>query len=199
MKVICRDRQQKSRKAAPEGRVVSSVASDIDRLLATKSYDDLVALEVQILNKLKSNEPIDVDYWEQLLQNLTVWKARATLTKVYQSVIASRLEDMRRQQLNDAENVREKLQVVLDGVVQKSVGVFSQAGNGVLGDDGLQVNTQNFNEIDPEPLLKIRAEDKSFEVADEMTFLQRVVCSLNTVHGRNTCYLRFDVGCLDKY
>jgi Cactus-binding C-terminus of cactin protein/Conserved mid region of cactin len=89
MKIICRDRRKKSA-ANPEDRAVSSVSSDIDRLLSPKSYIELEALETQIRSKLDSNEPIDTDYWEQLLKALLVWKARAKLKKIYQSVLDSR-------------------------------------------------------------------------------------------------------------
>lgn len=59
--------------------------------MGPKSYEDLEGLEAQINRKLQSNDPIDTDYWEQLLRSLLVWKAKAKLKKVYQSVLDSRL------------------------------------------------------------------------------------------------------------
>src|SRR4051794_9631073 len=113
MKVICKDMMQKLRGIGPEGRATGTVSSDIDALLSPKSYEELEKLEKQIRAKLKSNEPIDVDYWEQLLRSLIVWKARAKLKKVYQSVIDSRLEGLRKQQQEEAESIRTRLQEVL--------------------------------------------------------------------------------------
>lgn len=89
MKIICRDRRKRSADD-PWGRAVSSVASDIDRLLSPKTFEELEVLEMQINRKLESNEPIDTDYWEQLLKSLLVWKAKARLKKVYQSVLDAR-------------------------------------------------------------------------------------------------------------
>ncbi len=86
MRIICRDRRKKSA-ANPEDRAVSSVSSDIDRLLSPKSFDELQALEVQISRKLESDEPIDTDYWEQLLKSLLTWKAKAKLKRLYQSAL----------------------------------------------------------------------------------------------------------------
>ena len=170
MKVICRDHQRKAVEMTPEGRAVSSVSSDIDRLLAPKTFEELEVLEKQIFRKLNSDEPIDVDYWEQLLRSLTVWKARATLKKVYQSVIASRLEEMRKQQQGEAEILREKLQVVLDGTLRIS------DEEGIPRGSGANLASKSSQNLDPEPLLKIRGEDKGLEVQDESSFLAKVVC-----------------------
>jgi Cactus-binding C-terminus of cactin protein/Conserved mid region of cactin len=101
MKIICRDRRKKSA-ADPEGRAVSSVSADIDRLLSPKSFEELEALEVQINRKLDSNEPIDTDYWEQLLKNLLVWKAKAKLKNLYQSVLDTRASALKQQSGPDA-------------------------------------------------------------------------------------------------
>ncbi|KAK1763138.1 mid region of cactin-domain-containing protein [Phialemonium atrogriseum] len=89
---ICADRRQKLAPRGPEGRAVNSVASDIDKILSPKTYEQLEALEKQIKTKLESNEPIDTDYWEELLRSLRVWKAKAKLQKVYKSINAARIE-----------------------------------------------------------------------------------------------------------
>lgn len=88
---ICADRRQKLAPRGPEGRAVNSVASDIDKILSPKTYEQLEALEKQIKTKLESNEPIDTDYWEELLRSLRVWKAKAKLQKVYKSINAARI------------------------------------------------------------------------------------------------------------
>jgi len=87
---LCASRRAKLKPEHDEGRVVSSVADDIDKILAPKTYDQLAALEGQIKAKLQSNEDIDTDYWEQLLRSLAVWKAKATLNKVYKAIADSR-------------------------------------------------------------------------------------------------------------
>lgn len=178
MKTICRDRRQRSRIAAPENRVVTSVLSDVDRLLGPKSYDELETLEKQIKSKLDSNEPIDVDYWEQLLRSLTVWKARAKLKSVYQSVIDSRLRGLRNEEDEEAQLIREKLALILDVPKPVSKGRTEDAPARVQTKKDLQPSDMKWSSgLDPEPLLKLRTEDKGVGSIDEKAFLDKVVCT----------------------
>lgn len=154
MKVICRDRQKT---VTPEGRALNSVAADINKLLSPKSHEQLQNLEVQVKRKLNSNEPIDTDYWEELLRSLTVWKARASLKNVYQAIIDERVRDLRRQQRQEAESIREKL-APLAPVVSGDV-----------------TSPAEFEGLDPDPLLQVRPEDKGLEIMDESAFLNQVV------------------------
>lgn len=162
MKTVCRDRIQRSSGKTPEGRVVGAVTSDIDKLLAPKTYEQLEVLEGQITKKLRSDEDIDVDYWEQLLRSLIVWKARAQLKSVYQAVLDSRLEALRKQQEQEAAVVREKLAALLP--------------SSVAPEEFGSLATMDVASSDPEPMLELRAADKSFEIIDEKLFLERVVC-----------------------
>lgn len=165
MKVICRDRQKTS---TPEGRALSSVAADINKLLSPKSYDQLKNLEVQVRRKLNSNEPIDTDYWEELLRSLTVWKARARLRNVYQTIIDERVRDLRKQQTEEAESIRAKLAPLAPAVIP-----------------GDTTNPAEFEGLDPDPLLQVRPEDKVLEIMDESAFLNQVVSSLASIVGPN--------------
>ncbi|KAL7929451.1 mid region of cactin domain-containing protein [Trichoderma chlorosporum] len=92
LRTLCADRRAKLDPQGHEGRVVSSVADDIDKILAPKSFDQLEALEQQIKAKLRSNEDIDTDYWEQLLRSLRVWKAKATLARIADDIEARKRE-----------------------------------------------------------------------------------------------------------
>ncbi|KAL6891870.1 mid region of cactin domain-containing protein [Trichoderma evansii] len=92
LRTLCADRRAKLDPQGHEGRVVSSVADDIDRILAPKTFDELEALEKQIKAKLRSNEDIDTDYWEQLLRSLRVWKAKATLARIAEDIDAKKKE-----------------------------------------------------------------------------------------------------------
>ena len=147
MKVICRDRQKT---ITPEGRALNSVAADINKLLSPKSYEQLQNLEVQVKRKLNSNEPIDTDYWEELLRSLTVWKARASLKNVYQAIIDERVRDLRRQQRQEAESIREKLAPLAPVVSAGDITSHAE-----------------FEGLDPDPLLQVRPEDKGLEIMDE--------------------------------
>ena len=174
MKVICTDRLSRLASAGPEARAVGSVSADVDRLLGPKTYEELDALETQISRKLNSNEPIDVDYWEQLLRSLTVWKARAKLKKVYQSVVDSRLSILKLQQEAEAETAQEKLALLFGA--RKSTDDTSSTGQ--IPISTITPPIVYSRALDPEPLLKLRPEDKSLDTVDEKEFLNRIVCLL---------------------
>jgi hypothetical protein len=90
LRTLCQHQRTKLDPNSREGRVVSSVSDDIDRILAPKTYEQLEALEKQIRAKLQSDEDIDTDYWGQLLSNLLVWKSKANLKKIFDEITASR-------------------------------------------------------------------------------------------------------------
>ncbi len=161
MNIICKDQRKQSEALGPEGRAVSSVSSDIDALLSPKTYEELEVLEKQINRKLDSNEPIDTDYWQQLLRNLLVWKARAKLKKVYQAVVDFRLFALRKQNLEEAEKMRTRLQPL--------------SQDNVSDRHDTPTSASAYQKVwDPESFLQLRAEDKSYEIIDESAFLSRV-------------------------
>lgn len=61
---------------AEEHRNSAAVKAEIATMLADKTFDELAALQNQVQKKLQSREPIDVEYWENLLKELIVWKAK---------------------------------------------------------------------------------------------------------------------------
>lgn len=92
---LCRDRRTKLQGNDHEGRAVSSVSSDVDRILGPKTFEQLEGLEKQIKAKLQSDEHIDTDYWQGLLRNLLVYKAKAKLGKICEAIKESRIEQFR--------------------------------------------------------------------------------------------------------
>ena len=146
-------------------RSVNAVSSDVDKLLQPKNLSELKALESQINSKLQSNEPIDVEYWEQLLRSITVYKAKAELDSVYKSVIDGKLRQFKREQMADAELTKEKLGLLLADRV-----AVDAREHDVIGP-----RLPYSRSLDPEPHLKLRVEDKSLELTTEETFLNRIV------------------------
>lgn len=147
---------------------MSSVSADVDRLLAPKTYDQLETLEKQIRSKLDSNESIDVDYWEHLLRSLIVWKAKAKLRKISQSITKSKLNALRKQQRDEAIQVVRKLQTMLDSsehVIKESEEHHTHAGGHGDGQAAL----------DPEPLLKLPSDDKMLGHVEEKALLDQIV------------------------
>lgn len=92
LRMLCSDKKMKLDPQGHEGRVVGSVSDDIDKILAPKTHDQLEALEKQIRAKLRTNEDIDTDYWEQLLRSLQVWKSKATISRINDEIAKIRGE-----------------------------------------------------------------------------------------------------------
>lgn len=175
MQIICKDRIQKLQPMNREGRAVSSVSADVDKLLGPKTFEQLEALEKQIRAKLRSNEDIDVDYWEHLLQSLLIWKAKSKLKKVYQSVLDSRLDTLRKEQKADALDIRTKVQSLLTGPISVVESSDEPTSTPAATQNTRKQPQLNYSAaLDPEPLLKVRPEDKSLEIIDESAFLHRV-------------------------
>jgi len=81
--VVCKDRLETLRNDTGQyGRrgppVNVEVQASIVHLLSGKSYEQLQELQRSIQAKLNSGDPIDTDYWEGLLKNLVVWKAKVS-------------------------------------------------------------------------------------------------------------------------
>ncbi|CAD6571587.1 MAG: hypothetical protein ASARMPRED_004647 [Alectoria sarmentosa] len=173
LKVICKDYQDKLAPAASRGYIISSISADVDRLLSPKSLAELENLEKQISRKLQSNEPIDVEYWEQLLRNVAVYKSRAELNTVYNNIIASRLNDLRHEQRAEAMLVRDKLALLTR--ISKPKDLRPDGTTSIADDSNTEPPHLSYSrELDPEPLLKLRAEDKGLDTIDEKDFLDKL-------------------------
>ncbi|KAI1121291.1 mid region of cactin-domain-containing protein [Nemania abortiva] len=92
LRTLLADHRLKLKPMGPEARAVSSVTSDVDRILGPKNSEQLEKLEGQIQAKLRSDEVVDTDYWEQLLKSLQVYKAKARLKKIYDTILENRLK-----------------------------------------------------------------------------------------------------------
>ena len=157
MKTISRDRRQQSQNGHPSARGVGSVTSDLDKLLAPKSLEELDKLEKQIKAKLSSDEPVDTDYWEHLLKSLLTYKARAKLRQVSQSIVEARVDGLRKQQAAEASALELRLRARLPEGQTEST---SASGIDVNGEDS---HEDERHALDPEPLLRLRPEDKALE------------------------------------
>ena len=160
--------------SGPSGRVVSAVSTDVDRLLGPKTLEQLQTLERQISQKLQSNEPIDVEYWEQLLRNIAVYKAKAELKNFYQSVIDSRLQVLRGQQIEEAALVKEKLSLLLGSSASETNTNFVGEHTEDLAEAPMR-SIPYSKVLEPDPLLKIKVEDKGLDVVGEADFVNKIV------------------------
>ncbi|KAK3705896.1 hypothetical protein LTR37_013049 [Vermiconidia calcicola] len=164
MKTISTGRRQQFQNVQSIARGVSSVASDLDKLLGPKSFEELEKLEKQIRTKLSSNEPIDTDYWEHLLKSLLTYKAKAKLRKVSRSIVEARLEGLRKQQSAEAQAFRSRLEANLP----------EGQANGDSEQQRQDGQEAERHELDPEPLLRLRAEDKALESVDAKEFARKI-------------------------
>lgn len=128
---------------------------------------------MQVKKKLDSDEPIDYDYWEQLLRSLRIWKAKSKLRRVSQEIVKERLQALRKQQAEAAVTVQERLQQKLGSTSATTVEYDAS--------------------LDPESALKLSTEDKTLKQVDEKKFLADTVsatpcqtaCSTNNTRPTN--------------
>jgi hypothetical protein len=95
-----------------------------------------------------------------LLRSLRIWKAKAKLRLVSQEIVKERLQALRKQQSEAAFSLQEKL-------------------HGVTNNDGPTTVAYDAA-LDPQPLLKLRAEDKSLVQNNEDKFLSDLVGVYNS-------------------
>ena len=159
MRIICKDRYRRMVPTVPSTRAVHSVSTDVERLLGSKNLEQLANLEEQIYGKIHSNEPVDVEYWEQLLENIAVYKAKAELRGFYKSVIDSRRQSLKIQQIAEAQDIQKKLAMLSE-----------------LKAHPHQLEPISYsNRLDPEPLLKVKNDDKGLTVFEESKFISNIV------------------------
>ena len=172
LKTICKDYEGNLAPSTHHSlrAAATSISADIDKLLAPKTLKELEKLETQVKNKLQSREPIDVEYWEQLLRSVGVFKSRAELSAVYRAVIQDRLDTFQDEQCQEALSVRSKLGILIGS--QDSPKTLS-SGDKVSTDGNMIPYTRS---VDPEPMLRLRPEDRSLELVDENEFLAKIVC-----------------------
>ena len=173
LKVICNNYQSKLAPNSHQRGSNNSIAADVDKLLAPKSSQELELLEVQVLKKLQSDEPIDVERWEEFLASIKVYNAKAALSKVYKSIITNRLNEFRHEQSVEAARAAEKLSLLL-----------SSSGEDLAGKTpsfAPQPADRYIQKYDPEPLLKLRLEDKGLDTVEESSFIDSMAADRRKV------------------
>lgn len=110
MMVVCKDRLERIKSNERMGmEAAAAVEADITALLSGKTYDELAILQRKVQEKLTSGEPVDTEYWENLLKKLLVWKAKAKLKSLHEVVVRNRLEQLRKRQRDEALHAQEEL------------------------------------------------------------------------------------------
>ncbi|RHZ66620.1 hypothetical protein Glove_306g88 [Diversispora epigaea] len=170
MIVVCDDKlselQEDEKNAAAN--VIAPVKEEINNMLAGKTYEQLNKLQAQIQQKLSGNEPVEVEFWEQQLKALTVWKAKAKLKSMHEIVLQKRLEQLRRKQRQEAIKVQEELESALTSHGAHHVHPVEQET--AVEDIEEEIPEPMVEEYDPsmspEPMPRLSREDKQSEVVD---------------------------------
>ena len=164
MKLVLNDQCELLGPNALMNRGANPVASEMDKILKPKSFNELQALEKQVRKRLEAPDAGDADYWKQLLQSILLWKAKTHFQAVTKSVVQSRLKVLGMEQYREAVAMQEDLRRTVP-----------RLGHRVQEHDSSHRTAPPLDQsLDPEPLLKIRPEDKSLESVDETTFLENL-------------------------
>ena len=200
--VVCKDRLETLRNDADQyGRrgpqINAEVQASIVSLLSGKSYEQLQELQRSIQAKLNSGDPIDTDYWEGLLKNLVVWKAKvrglccasdvitqstkAKLKALHEVVVRNRLEQLRKRQRDEALQAQVEL---LGAAAQPNTKQWPTEVR-VPQSEAMEVDQEDI-EVEPysrdmsPPVVetaKLPYEERQFPVVDPKAELQALVSS----------------------
>ncbi|KAI9253708.1 mid region of cactin-domain-containing protein [Helicostylum pulchrum] len=186
-------------KRVQAGGFAHSVNENIHRILSGKTVSQLSVLQKQIMQKLSSNEPVDVEYWENLLKELVVYKAKAKLNDMHQEILATRLQQLRNKQREEALKVQEELERVLSMQETEVYGQGVGAGEGIESEpvdeelteaqDQLFVKENNTankpsgsllleeysRAMSPEPMTRLSRDDSELEIVDPAADLKELM------------------------
>lgn len=139
-------------------------------MIKSKPLMGLNALERQVRSKLESDEAIDVEYWESLLSIISVYKAKAELRLVYQTLLSKKALQYLKEQLYEAS----KSMAELDSDIRRN-NVFHSDDQGSFCVQSASLGSTVGASLDMEPDLRIRADDRSLEVLEEKIFVDQYV------------------------
>lgn len=89
--------------------VHENVEHEVHRILTEKSHDELQNLQQFIVQKLQSGDAVEVDYWECLLKNLIIYKAKNNAITFYSQAKARNIARIKQQQQIREENARNEV------------------------------------------------------------------------------------------
>ncbi|KAI8097521.1 mid region of cactin-domain-containing protein [Halteromyces radiatus] len=204
MMIVAKDKLEKleaDNSRVATGGVAGSVNQDIHRILQGKTYEQLMVLQQQVMAKLASNQPIDVEYWENLLKELVVYKAKARLNTMHQALLAKRLQQLREKQHEEALKVQQELGAVLSMQATEvegrgigpGEGIATEAVDQVLAEQQDRAFLQDDNqksdvvvpyerEMSPEPMEQISRSDKAeLSILDPIEDMKQLIAQRRKV------------------
>ncbi|CAG8509629.1 3139_t:CDS:10, partial [Cetraspora pellucida] len=167
MIVVCEDKlselQEDEKNHAMN--IIAPVKDDINNLFAGKTYEQLNVLQAQIQQKLSGKEAVEVEFWEQQLKALTVWKSKAKLKAMHEIVLRKRLEQLRRKQRQEAIKVQEELESAIASHAHH-IQMESEGQDVIIEEDTDYTIGEYDRSMSPRPLSKLFKEDKQYEIID---------------------------------
>ncbi|KAF5363399.1 hypothetical protein D9756_000810 [Leucocoprinus leucothites] len=184
MMVVCKDRLERIKASDRMGfEAAAAVENEVTALLAGKTYDQLASLQRKIQDKLTSGEPIDTDYWENLLQKLLVWKAKAKLKSFHEVVVRNRLEQLRKRQRDEALQAQEELLAgVATAASKKPIGPIVLM-DGKEAEEPLEEVEPYYKSMSPEPIdiSKLRGEERVADIISAAEDRRNIIQQRRTV------------------
>lgn len=171
---------------AAQSRSNETVKTEITRLLSGKSYDQLVALQGQVQRKLASDERVDVEYWEGLLKELIVWKAKGKLRDMHEVVLSNRLEQLRRKQRDEAIRHKEEIRHALQAPILPSDGEDDDEEDDDVG-AAMEIEQEIVQEawdpeLEPVILTRLPEDLRSRELLEVDEEMEKLVCVSQRLH-----------------
>ncbi|OMJ07081.1 Cactin [Smittium culicis] len=182
--LVCDSRRQRLKEIDSSTGVSKAVEQEIIAFLNKKSKEDLDIIEAEIQQKFQSNLPIDSDYWEQVLKQMVVEKAKLKIDEYHNKVISNLLIQTRRKQQDDAAKHQHELALYLSNPANsiplvapnESVQDTDNIDSINTGDsDSQQINkvVEEFSsEMEPVLLKDVGREDRNLDIYSQDEFNQ---------------------------
>ncbi|KAG8994531.1 hypothetical protein FRB90_000402 [Tulasnella sp. 427] len=177
--------------SAAAARASAAVEKEISALLQGRSSEQLNLLQRQVQAKLSSGEPIDTEYWENLLKNIIVWKAKAKLRALHEFVVQNRLEQLRKRQRDEALQAQQEL---MAGVRRGGPNTKNWGGDmhAEVAAEAPEDPAQPMEVDDSEPyqremspavfdLTRLPPEERQIEIIDEIEDMRRLFVARRSV------------------
>ncbi|KAJ1978561.1 hypothetical protein H4R34_003161 [Dimargaris verticillata] len=182
---VCQDKLHQQTQRQPQQQQASfsdplgPLADRVHAMFDGKSQPELVAVRDQIERKLASREPLDVEYWEQLLQVLKVYMAKETLREMHQLLLEKRLTQLRDKQLREALRDQEDLEAELDMATEQP-----PESSGEPTTDAQSTGADQLSELAPDAQATVSAAAASPKLYAQLTAHDQDVPVLTVTENR---------------
>ncbi|PVU94920.1 hypothetical protein BB561_002182 [Smittium simulii] len=113
MIIVCDARKQRLQHALNSTGVSKDVEDEIINMLDNKTIPELIDLQNQIRKKVNSNEPVDMDYWEEVLKQIIVEQAKLKINEYHKKVMSALIKKTRQSQQIEAKRNQQELAAIL--------------------------------------------------------------------------------------